>query len=139
MIILSGLFCLAMWLPAASPPLVVAFTCFYGFTSGIFISVMPAATGQISPVDKLGARIGAFSTAMALPVLVGTPIAGALIQEETAHGYQPLIIFSVSPQPVTLTFPVLSCVVGWDYSLTESIGLHHVGRWHHHLCSPRLA
>lgn len=95
MLMLSGLFCLTIWLPASSPPVVVAFACLYGFTSGIFISVMPAATGQIISADKLGARIGAFSTVMALPVLIGSPIAGALIADETSQGYRPLIIFSV--------------------------------------------
>ncbi len=69
---------------------------FYGFCSGIFISVMPAAVGQITPADKLGARLGAFGSVTAIAFLIGTPIAGALIQGDTVAGYQPLIIFSVS-------------------------------------------
>lgn len=96
-LVLSGLFCLAIWLPATSPNVIIAFACMYGFTSGIFISVMPAATGQIIPEEKLGARLGAFDTVAALPVFMGTPVAGALIREETIQGYYPLIIFSVGP------------------------------------------
>jgi MFS family permease len=96
MLMLSGLFCLAMWLPSTTPALVVAFACVYGFTSGIFISVMPAAVGQITAVEKLGARLGAFNTVAAVPVFVGTPVAGVLIRgEDSVGGYDPLIIYSV--------------------------------------------
>lgn len=98
MLILSGLFCLAMWLPSTHPAIVVAFACLYGFTSGIFISVMPAAVAQIIQVEKLGSRLGAFNTVAAVPVFIGTPVAGALIsREDSIEGYFPLIIYSVGP------------------------------------------
>lgn len=85
-----------MWLPAKTPAVLVGFACVYGFASGIFISVMPAATAQITPVDKLGARLGAFGSVTSVAFLTGTPIAGSLIQGETREGYQPLLIFAVS-------------------------------------------
>lgn len=96
MIILCGLLCVVMWLPATTPGILVAFACLYGFASGVFISVMPAATGQIIPTEKLGARLGTFGTVTAMAVLTGSPIAGALIQSDTRTGYHPLIIFAVS-------------------------------------------
>ncbi|KAF6828192.1 hypothetical protein CPLU01_08671 [Colletotrichum plurivorum] len=93
MMLLCGILCLAMWLPATSPGVLVGFACPYGFASGVFFSVMSAATGQIVPTEKLGARLGAFGTVTAAAFLTGTPIAGALIRSETREGYQPLIIF----------------------------------------------
>lgn len=66
---------------------------------------MPAATGQITPKEKLGARLGAFGTLTALAFLIGTPIAGALIQEETRVGYRPLILFAVCYSVLLKTIP----------------------------------
>lgn len=105
MISLCGMLCLTMWLPSTTPGVLVGFACLYGFASGIFISVMPAATAQITPAEKLGARLGAFGTVTSVTLLTGTPIAGALIESDTRAGYQPLIIFAVSsraPAPVIL-------------------------------------
>ncbi|KAL1639397.1 hypothetical protein SLS58_007978 [Diplodia intermedia] len=71
MTLLSGVFCLAIWLPAGSNSVaaVVAFVCLYGFSSGIFISVTPAVVAQLSPDDAIGARIGAFFTLAAVATL----------------------------------------------------------------------
>lgn len=91
---MCGVFCLAMWLPSTHPGVLVGFAIIYGFSSGIFISVMPAATGQIIPTEKLGARLGAFGSVTSIAFLVGTPIAGVLIKSHTREGYQPLIIFA---------------------------------------------
>lgn len=96
MTILSGILCYAMWLPAQSVDLVIAFTCLYGFCSGIFISVTPAVIGQLTSEEKLGARLGAFFSTTAIATLIGTPIGGALIQGEAKDDYQYLIIFAVS-------------------------------------------
>ena len=96
MTILSGILCYAMWLPAQSVNVVIAFTCLYGFCSGILISVTPAVIGQLTPEERLGARLGAFFSTTAIATLIGTPIGGALIQGEANNDYQYLIIFAVS-------------------------------------------
>lgn len=96
MVSLCGVLCLAMWLPSTTPGVLMGFACMYGFASGIFILAMPAATGQITPTERLGARLGAFGTVTSVAVLTGTPIAGALIRDDTRAGYQPLIVFAVS-------------------------------------------
>lgn len=85
-----------MWLPARPLSTVIAFVCLYGFTSGIFISVTPAVVAQISPDDRIGARIGAFFTLAAVATLIGTPIAGQLLDGEAEDGYRSLILFAVS-------------------------------------------
>ena len=95
MILISGILCLAMWLPARHPGLIVVFACLYGLCSGVFISVMPAATGQIIPIENLSALLGAFGSVTSISLLIGMPIAGALVRDDTKEGYQQLIIFSV--------------------------------------------
>ncbi|KAG9377142.1 MFS 1 domain containing protein [Pyrenophora tritici-repentis] len=94
MTFISGVFCLAIWLPADNVATIVAFVCLYGFSSGIFISVTPAAVAQISPNDRIGARIGAFFTLAAVATLIGTPIAGALVDENVDNGYRNVILFA---------------------------------------------
>lgn len=71
MVTLCGVFCLAMWLPAKTTAVLVGFTCVYGFASGIFISVMPAATAQITPTERLGVRLGAFGSVTSVAFLTG--------------------------------------------------------------------
>jgi hypothetical protein len=56
----------------------------------------PSVIGQITSDDKLGARIGAFYSVIAIASLIGTPIGGSLITDDKAKdGYQWLISFSV--------------------------------------------
>ncbi|GME32616.1 Mfs general substrate transporter [Neofusicoccum parvum] len=91
---LSGVLCLTTWLPASNPTTVIAFTCLYGFCSGIFISVMPSAVAQISPEEKIGARLGAFSSVSAVAVLIGTPIGGSFVKNGTLDEYEKLIVYA---------------------------------------------
>lgn len=93
--ILSGILCYAMWLPAQSVDVVIAFVCLYGFCSGIFICVTPAVIAQITPDEKLGARLGAFFSTTAIATLIGNPIGGALLRGEARSSYQYLILFAV--------------------------------------------
>lgn len=96
MTLLSGVFCLAIWLPDRSGSIgtVLTFVCLYGVTSGVFISVTPPAVAQISPDDKVGARIGAFFIPTAVATLLGSPIAGMLVDESSQDGYTNMILFA---------------------------------------------
>ncbi|KAI1161515.1 MFS general substrate transporter [Nemania serpens] len=94
---ICGILCLLFWIFATNIPSVIAFSILYGFFSGIWISVTPAVVGEISPKEKLGARIGAFFCLTAVATLAGSPAAGALIRDSAKRtGYLPLIAFSVS-------------------------------------------
>lgn len=92
--LLSGILCLALWLPSHGAALLIIFACTYGFFSGIFISVSAAAVAQISPIDKLGARIGTFFLPTAIATLVGTPIGGAFVKTGTKEEYHHVAIFA---------------------------------------------
>ncbi|KAK0653681.1 Aspyridones efflux protein apdF [Lasiodiplodia hormozganensis] len=94
MTILSGLLSFALWLPDQGIAMIMVFACLYGFTSGVFISVTPPAVAQILPDDKIGARIGAFFTLTALATLMGSPIAGCLLDESSPDGYTNMILFT---------------------------------------------
>lgn len=98
MTILSGIQCLAMWGVTSNTGVLIAFASLYGFCSGIFIAVLPVIVAQISPESKLGGRIGAFYSFLAIAQLVGSPIAGALIKPKTSfeYSYTGLIAFAVS-------------------------------------------
>ncbi|EJD00088.1 MFS general substrate transporter [Fomitiporia mediterranea MF3/22] len=94
--LISGILCLALWLPSRGAVSFIIFACLYGFFSGIFISVSSAAVGQISPVDKLGARIGTFFLPTAVATLVGTPIGGAFVKTGSKEEYHHVAIFAGS-------------------------------------------
>ncbi|ORY10665.1 major facilitator superfamily domain-containing protein [Clohesyomyces aquaticus] len=95
MIILAGLLSLLMWLLATPIAAIVTFACIYGYCTGHFIALLPAVVGQISPEEKLGARMGALYSVAALASLIGTPIGGALIKDsKMREGYQGLILYS---------------------------------------------
>ncbi|KAH7119734.1 major facilitator superfamily domain-containing protein [Dendryphion nanum] len=95
MTILSGVQCLGMWLVTSEVGVLVAFVILYGFCSGVFIAVLPVIVAQISPEEKLGGRIGALYTVLAIAQLVGSPIGGVLIRQKSdfAYGFAGLIGF----------------------------------------------
>lgn len=103
MTVLSGLFCLFLWLLSTSLPVLVLFAGLYGFTTSSVTSLPASIIGQITPEGSLGARIGAFFSVIALASLVGSPIGGALITDpDTKEGYRWLILFSVSVTEVSV-------------------------------------
>ncbi|KAF1958827.1 MFS general substrate transporter [Byssothecium circinans] len=91
----AGLLCLSLWLLAPAISALVLFACFFGFTSGALVPLMSAAVSQITPSQKIGARIGAFYSLVAVASLVGPPIGGALVGSgsKTKEAYRGLIVF----------------------------------------------
>ncbi|KAL9129740.1 MAG: hypothetical protein Q9217_001898 [Psora testacea] len=79
---LSTILVLAMWLPARGNVPYILFAAFYGFSSGAFVSLAPALVAQISDIRQLGVRTGSMFMAISVAALVGTPIGGALINED---------------------------------------------------------
>ncbi|KAF1838564.1 MFS general substrate transporter [Decorospora gaudefroyi] len=93
--LVSGCLTLFLWLPSHSMATLVLFVCLYGFSASSVTALTPSVVGQITPDDKLGARIGAFYSVIAVASLVGTPIGGALITDKHHRdGYRWLILFS---------------------------------------------
>ncbi|KAH9868782.1 hypothetical protein J1614_007856 [Plenodomus biglobosus] len=95
MAMISGYLSLFLWAYSDSLATLSLFVCVYGFCTSSVTALPPSVIGQITPDDRLGARIGAFYSVIAIASLVGTPIGGVLITNaETKEGYRWLIFFS---------------------------------------------
>ncbi|KAF2705024.1 MFS general substrate transporter [Pleomassaria siparia CBS 279.74] len=92
--LISGLLCLTLWLTSPTLPCIILFACLYGLCSGFFVALLPACVSQICPEERMGARMGAFYSIVAVSSLVGTPIGGALIRGGDREGYQGLIAYA---------------------------------------------
>jgi MFS family permease len=89
---LSGVVNLAVWLPAKSNAVVIVFACLYGFASGCILSIIPAMVAQISDIRQLGVRTGALYVLSSFGVLVGSPIAGSIVNSQNGQ-FSGLMIF----------------------------------------------
>src|SRR3569833_1706259 len=77
----TGVFVLALWIPAKSDNAVIAFSVLGGFFSGAYVSLIISLVAQISPLPEIGFRTGLVFLVAALPGLVTSPIAGAIYAE----------------------------------------------------------
>ncbi|KAF2656732.1 MFS general substrate transporter [Lophiostoma macrostomum CBS 122681] len=94
---LVGLLSLILWLPYTTLTPLILFACLFGFFSGMFIALNSPVIARISPKEKLGARIGAFFSVIAIASLVGTPIGGALLpkgDDLAREAYRGVILYS---------------------------------------------
>jgi MFS family permease len=78
----STLLVLCIWLPLHSSASIIVFSALYGFTSGAFVSLMPALVAQISPIREIGVRNGSVFAVISVAALTGSPIGGALIDRD---------------------------------------------------------
>ena len=100
--ILTTVISLALWIPAKSNAPIIVFAALFGFTSGTFVSMIPALMAQISEVRQIGRRNGTNFFVIAIAALTGNPIAGVLITKN-GGGYLYLQIFG----GVTMCFGAL--------------------------------
>lgn len=88
----STILVLALWLPSHGNIPIILFAAIYGFSSGTAVSFLPALVAQISDIREIGIRNGANFLAIAIAVLIGNPIAGALVDRD-GGGYLYLQLF----------------------------------------------
>ncbi|KAH9914343.1 MFS general substrate transporter [Fomitopsis serialis] len=75
-------------------PAVIIFSILYGFATGSANALIPPAMGILARTeDETGLRIGMLFFATSFPILVGTPIDGALLGSDNTYWYK-AIIFS---------------------------------------------
>ncbi|KAA1469651.1 MFS general substrate transporter [Dentipellis sp. KUC8613] len=93
-VLLCSIFNLALWYTTTSESGVIAFAAVYGFVSGPFFTLMPACVTQISPLDRIGGRIGMLFATLSFGALAGTPIGGVFIRTESREHFQHLILYT---------------------------------------------
>jgi predicted MFS family arabinose efflux permease len=98
---------LALWLPARSNAPIIAFAALYGFTSGCTLSIIPAMVARISDVRELGVRSGSLYAVSSIGVLIGSPVAGAIVNSQHG-GFSGLIIFGGTTMLVGSAFAIWS-------------------------------
>ncbi|GAM89554.1 hypothetical protein ANO11243_075930 [Dothideomycetidae sp. 11243] len=85
MTLMSAVFIFAVWIPASTNAIVIAFAALYGFGSGAYISIMPTLVAEITKdMSKLGVRNGTSFAIISIAALIGSPLGGALIT--ACHG-----------------------------------------------------
>ena len=88
----SAILVLALWIPATSNAPIIVFAALFGFTSGCYVSMVPALVAQISDIRQIGVRSGTTFFIVSIATLTGQPIAGTLITKNDG-GYLYLQIF----------------------------------------------
>ncbi|KIM99327.1 hypothetical protein OIDMADRAFT_127322 [Oidiodendron maius Zn] len=78
----TSILILALWIPATNNAATIAFAGFFGFTSGAYVSLLPALAAQISPPREIGFRTGLLFLFCSLGGLTTSPIAGAILARE---------------------------------------------------------
>jgi len=110
----AGVITLALWLPVSSSAPLIVYAALYGFASGCTLSIIPAMVATLSDVRKLGVRNGALYSFSAFGVLIGSPIGGAIVNDQSG-AFSGLKIFCGIALLVGTVFAVLSrtAQVGW--------------------------
>lgn len=93
--LISAILVLALWLPSNSNVAIICFAALYGCFSGAYVSLGPSLIAELSPIEQIGVRNGSIYFFVAVAVLVGNPIGGALVADDDAgRGFAYLQIFS---------------------------------------------
>lgn len=89
--LLTGIFTLALWIPAAGTPPLVAFAVLFGWAANAVIAAMPVLIAHVSEPQELGVRAGTVFGVAGLGALAGLPIGSVLVRGDN---YDSMKIFS---------------------------------------------
>lgn len=81
-ILISAIFCFAVWIPVNDTGGIVTFVVLFGFSSGGFISLAAPLIAQISDIRQIGTRVGAAFAVQSVGALIGSPIGGAIVSAQ---------------------------------------------------------
>ena len=118
--LMSCILILALWLPSQSSVAIICFATFYGFFNGAYVSLGPSLIAQLSPIEQIGVRNGTVFFFVAVGVLLGNPIGGALVAgNDGRNGFEYLQIFSGCMTGAGAVFFMLLRVRlgGWGWSI----------------------
>ncbi|OAA36625.1 Major facilitator superfamily domain, general substrate transporter [Metarhizium rileyi] len=109
---LTGIWILALWIPAATTGARIAFSTIFGFFSGVYVALIPALVVQISPLSEIGFRTGLVFFACSFGGLTTNPISGVILDQ--GSGWVGAKIFAG-----------VFCLVGTCFVLVAR--MHHTG------------
>ncbi len=114
--LLSAVFVLALWIPANSTAPLVTFAALVGFTNGAYVALVSALVAQISDLKQIGTRNGTNWFMYGCGALIGTPVAGALIQRDNGD-YMYMQIFTGVAMSISTCLFVASRTtqIGWSW------------------------
>ncbi|KAF1996852.1 oxalate/formate antiporter [Amniculicola lignicola CBS 123094] len=90
-----SVFIFALWLSASTPASITAFAVIFGFWSGAAISLTPVCVGQVCRTEDYGKRSGTAFSIASFGVLIGIPIAGAILEAQGGE-YTGLVVFAAA-------------------------------------------
>ncbi|KAK3309425.1 major facilitator superfamily domain-containing protein [Chaetomium strumarium] len=79
---LTGVWILALWIPAASDAAIVTFAILFGCFSGGYASLLSPVLAQISPMHEIGFRTGIVLFMASIGGLTTNPISGSILNGE---------------------------------------------------------
>ncbi|KAF9889297.1 hypothetical protein FE257_007406 [Aspergillus nanangensis] len=109
------------WVAVNNTAGIIVFAIFYGFLSGTYVSLPGATIVSLSPdLHVIGARIGMCFFVGGLGLLVGTPVAGAILQ---SYGWLGTQLFCGACLAAS-TVAILGCRLSRSLELTEKLWGH---------------
>ncbi|KAK9478783.1 major facilitator superfamily domain-containing protein [Lipomyces japonicus] len=87
---------LALWIPATGHVPIILYAAFFGFTSGITVTVWQPIVAEISPISEIGSRLGAVSAVQSFASLSGAPIGGAIVSANNGKYWGAAVFASVT-------------------------------------------
>jgi MFS family permease len=79
---LCGILTLGLWITASSNAEIIVYAVLFGFTSGAYVSLLPALVSQTSPAKQVGFRTGLLFLFSSPGALMTGPIAGAILASD---------------------------------------------------------
>lgn len=80
--LIAGVLCF-VWIGVHNHPGTIVFAALYGFFSGTYVSVPPACVSMMTKdMSKIGTRLGMNFFISGFGVLIGTPVAGAILSRQ---------------------------------------------------------
>lgn len=103
------------WIGINNVPGLIVFAVLYGFCSGTYVSLPPAAVARLtSDLHHVGSRMGTCFLFAAFGILIGSPVAGQLVETEPPSYWKAQVFCGV------LVFAAMTCTI---FSRIAKVGL----------------
>lgn len=117
--VICGIFLLAMWIPAKTNPVIIAYSSCFGVISGATVSLFPALVAAVTPPTEVGRRLGIVSFFVAFGSLTAMPIAGQILNTDNGN-FTGLQVWAGVTMLVggVLVFSSKMCITGHSWNST---------------------